>query len=352
MSSMFTLSPSELRDAVVECMKANLTPYIEGSPGIGKSQIVAQIAHDYKMDLIDLRLSQCAPEDLMGLPMRQGDKAIFAPFEMFPLESTPLPKGKRGWILFLDELPSASKSVIAAAYKLILDHMVGGHKLHPNVVIVTAGNKTTDKAIATNVGTAMQSRLVHLELNVTKEDFTKHARSVGMDHRILGFIEFQPSKLHYFDPNHHNKTFPCPRTWEFVSKLIHGKPLEEISLPLLAGAISDGVAVEFHTFLQEYEKLPKIAKIVEDPEGTEVPENASTKYAVVTMLVDHVNTDNMKKIVTYVKRLPPEFQVIFFRGVVQKDMSLKQHPAFKENILDLTRFLHDDDDFAITDQAA
>lgn len=341
---MYDLSPTGIKKAIVECMKAGLVPYIEGSPGIGKSENVYQVAEQYKLELIDLRMSQLAPEDLMGLPMRDGKKAIFAPFDMFPLEDTPLPQGKRGWLLFMDELPSASKAVLAACYKIILDRMVGSYKLHPNVVIVTAGNKTTDKAIATSLGTALQSRVIHLGMEVSKDDFIAHARKVGMDPRILGFIEYQPSKLHHFDPNHHNKTFACPRTWEFVSKLIRGKELKDISLPLIAGAISDGVAVEFHTFLQEYGRLPSINRIIDSPQTTQVPEDGSTKYAAVSMMLDHVIEDNMEPIIKYVKRFPPEFQVIFFRGVIQKDPQLKQHEAFKSNILDLTRFLHDDDD--------
>lgn len=340
---MFPLSPIEVKEAIVECMKADLVPYIEGSPGIGKSDIVHQVADQYKLEMIDLRMSQLAPEDLMGLPMREGKKAIFAPFSMFPLEDTPLPSGKRGWLLFLDELPSASKAVLAASYKLILDRMVGNYKLHPCTVIVTAGNKMTDKAIATSLGTAMQSRLIHLEMSVKKEPTIEHFHKIGMDPRIIGFIEFQPSKLHHFDPNHHNATFACPRTWEFVSKLIRGKTFKQISLPLLAGAISDGVAVEFHTFLQEFDNLPSLQQVLDSPQTLPVPSEGSTKYAAVSMLMQNADHDNLANIAKYVKRFPSEFQVIFFRGLIQRDPTLKQTEAFKSNILDLTRFIYDTD---------
>lgn len=40
---------------------------------------------------------------------------MFMPFNIFPLENTPLPKGKNGWLLFLDEFNSAPKDVQAAA---------------------------------------------------------------------------------------------------------------------------------------------------------------------------------------------------------------------------------------------
>lgn len=341
---MFVISPEQAKVEIVECMKAGITPYLIGSPGIGKSECVYQIGDEYLLELIDLRMSQMAPEDLMGLPMRRDDKAFFAPFDMFPLEDTPLPPGKKGWILFLDELPSASPSVLAACYKIILDRMVGGRKLHPNCVVIAAGNKTTDKAIARSIGTALQSRVCTLEIGVFTEPTLKHFHKVGMDPRIIGFIEFQPSKLHSFDPNHTDVTFACPRTWEFASKLIRGKDIKNISLPLLAGTLSDGVAEEFHTFLQEYEQLPSFKQINENPETTFIPPEGSTKYALVTMLVDYTDATTIASIVRYIKRLPADFQVIYFRNVVRKDPQLKQHEAFLQNIQDLTRFIYDDTD--------
>ena len=341
---MHVLSPEDAKKEIIECMKVGIAPYLVGNPGIGKSHCVYQIGEEYNLEVIDLRMSQMAPEDLMGLPMRKGNKAFFAPIERVPLEDTPLPPGEKGWILFLDELPSASQAVLAASYKIILDKMVGGHKLHPNVVIIAAGNKTTDKAIAKNMGTAMQSRICTLEIGVFMEPTLKHFHKIGMDSRIIGFIEFQPSKLHSFDPNHTDATFACPRTWEFASKLIRGKEFNQISLPLLAGVISDGVAEEFYTFLQEYEQLPKFTQIQQNPETTFIPAEGSTKYALVTMLVDYSDEKTIGSIVKYVKRLPADFQVIYFRNVVRKDPELKQHQAFTENMLDLTRLVYDDDD--------
>ena len=117
--TMFTMTPKEVRAAILECFEARLVPFIQSSPGIGKSAIVASIAKEFDLELIDLRLSQCAPEDLMGLPMRLGEgtemKAAFAPFAMFPVVGDKLPKGKNGWLLFLDEFNSGTKMVQAAA---------------------------------------------------------------------------------------------------------------------------------------------------------------------------------------------------------------------------------------------
>lgn len=347
-TTMFQMRPRDVRKSVIECMQVNLVPFITSSPGLGKSSIVAQIADDFSLEIIDLRLSQCAPEDLMGLPMRIGEgkdmRASFVPFKMFPTEGDPLPEGKKGWILLLDEFNSSAKSVQAAAYKLVLDRMVGQANLHENVFVVCAGNLASDRAIVNSLSTAMQSRLIHIEMLAHHEDFMDHATKAEFDHRILGFLEFQPSKLHDFKPDHNDRTFACPRTWEFASRLIKGKAIEAINLPLLAGTLSDGVAVEFHTFLKEYEKIPSFSAICKDPEGLEVPYESSTRYAITTMLMDRFTNESFEDVVKYMKRMSPEFQVIYFRGIRKRQPHMAKDPAYAKSILHLMKFLNDEDD--------
>jgi MoxR-like ATPase len=49
---------------ITTAMKAKLVTMISGDPGIGKSAIVHDIAEQYKLELVDVRLSQCDPTDL------------------------------------------------------------------------------------------------------------------------------------------------------------------------------------------------------------------------------------------------------------------------------------------------
>ena len=96
-----------------------------GAPGVGKSQMVAQIADRHNATLIDIRLSQMEPSDLRGIPFRNGDFVDWAIPAMLPNIER---HGEQG-ILFLDEITSAPPSVSAAAYQLILDRTrpVGDH---------------------------------------------------------------------------------------------------------------------------------------------------------------------------------------------------------------------------------
>ena len=106
---------SQAVSMIAKFIRARLVPMITGSPGIGKSNIVHQIAADYGLKVIDMRLAQCDPCDLMGFPTIDGEKACYKPMDTFPIEGDPVPKGYNGWLLFLDELNSAPPAVQAAA---------------------------------------------------------------------------------------------------------------------------------------------------------------------------------------------------------------------------------------------
>ena len=109
------VTPSQATSMIAKYIQAKIVPMLTGSPGMGKSAIVKGIAKTYGLKVIDLRLSQCDPTDLMGFPSIQGTRAGYLPMETFPLEGDPIPEGYNGWLLFLDEFNSASTAVQAAA---------------------------------------------------------------------------------------------------------------------------------------------------------------------------------------------------------------------------------------------
>ncbi|MCB1639409.1 MAG: AAA family ATPase, partial [Thiothrix sp.] len=81
-----------------------------GPPGVGKSQLVAQVGARHQAPVLDIRLSQMEPSDLRGIPFREGGRVEWAIPAMLPDAGR---HGERG-ILFLDEITSAVPSVSAA----------------------------------------------------------------------------------------------------------------------------------------------------------------------------------------------------------------------------------------------
>jgi hypothetical protein len=328
------VTASQAISMIAKFIRAQLVPMLVGSPGIGKSSIVHKIAKDYNLKVIDVRLSQCDPTDLLGFPHIMGTKAGYLPMETFPIEGDPIPEGYSGWLLFLDEMNGAPLAVQKAAYKLILDRMVGNHKLHKNVAIVGAGNLDTDNAAVESMSTALQSRLVHMELVNDVEEWLYWAYENGIDHRITSFIKFKPGQLYTFKPDHTDKTYGCNRTWEFANRVLKVTAEDDPDrLAMLAGTLSEGVAREFMGFCKIERDLPKISQIVASPESIKMPEEPSILYALTGAIGQNASPDNLSQLLKFVNRMPKEFQVISLRETVRRNKANRTHPAIREWIL-------------------
>ncbi|HSO45993.1 MAG TPA: AAA family ATPase, partial [Rhodoferax sp.] len=114
-----------------------------GPPGVGKSQIVAQVGERHQAPVIDIRLSQMEPSDLRGIPFRIGDVVQWAVPALLPDAQRHGPRG----VLFLDEITSAPPAVSAAAYQLILDRRLGEYRVPDGWVIFAAGNRQGDRGV-------------------------------------------------------------------------------------------------------------------------------------------------------------------------------------------------------------
>lgn len=336
MSNVITVSPKLASQLIEECIEAGLVPLLKGSPGTSKSVINMRIAKKRNLYPIDVRLGNIDEVDLSGYPDLSGEYATYKQFDTFPTEKTPIPEGYAGWYLFFDELTSADKDKQGAAYKIILDRLVGQEKLHSKVVVACAGNLVSDKAVAYNMSTALQSRLVHINMGIDKNDWIEWAMGAGIDNRVISFIEYQPSFLHKFDPNHQEDTFACQRTWEFASRLLapyKNKSVPSDRLALFAGTVSQGVARELLGFCQLSEGLVKFADIVKDPANAKVPTDPGQLYATVGMLADHFNEKDAEPAMVYISRMPEEFKLATMKRVYHTNKKILAVPVVREWLL-------------------
>ena len=120
LSELTEVPPSVAKQYILDCLQAGIVPFVTGSPGIGKSQIIKEIAKEMNWKVIDHRLSTSDVTDLLGLPHfvkkpNGKEVATFAPFDIFPTELDQIPEGYAGTLIFLDEFNSASEEVQAAA---------------------------------------------------------------------------------------------------------------------------------------------------------------------------------------------------------------------------------------------
>ncbi|NOY66197.1 MAG: AAA domain-containing protein [Gammaproteobacteria bacterium] len=252
-----------------------------GPPGVGKSQMIAQVAEKHGVPIVDIRLSQMEPSDLRGIPFRVDNQVEWAIPAMLPDEKK---HGKEG-ILFLDEITSAPPSVSAAAYQLILDRKLGAYEVPEGWAIFAAGNRQGDRGVTYSMPAPLANRFSHFEVDVNLDDWVAWAYQHDIDERLIAFLRFRPELLFDFDPAHNPVAFPSPRSWEFAHRALHkfGENPKTLTGTIQA-CVGPAAGIELSAFIENLDKLPDIDAIVKG-EQVDVPKEVDLQYAVASALV-------------------------------------------------------------------
>lgn len=305
-----------------------------GAPGIGKSQIISQVAKYHKVAIIDIRLSQMEPSDLRGIPFKNGNQVDWAIPSLLPNEKR---HGKKG-ILFLDEITSAPPSVSAAAYQLILDRCLGDYIVPDGWVIFAAGNRQGDRGVTYSMPAPLANRFSHYKLEVSLDDWVAWAYKNNIDERIIGFLRYRPEHLFEFDPTHNPVAFPSPRTWEFTHRALQ-KFGDNLALfrQTASACVGEVAGMELATFIEHLEDLPDLNAII-NGEPVSIPEQIDLQYAICSALVGKAisvkGADNAHKVWGNILNFAKDFAQKELGVMLVSDM---QH-AIGEEIFTLPEF--------------
>ena len=318
------MTPSQIVLSLRTLLAIRQPVFLWGAPGVGKSQVVAQTAHSLGYALRDIRAILLDPVDLRGIPRITPEGGT----QWCPPSFLPGPQDARHGVLFLDELNAAPPLVQAACYQLVLDRRIGEYVLPDGWVVVAAGNREGDRSVTHRMPTALSNRMVHLEFEVSLEDWQRWAARSGIMPEVRAFLQFRPKLLHDFDPRSASRAFASPRSWAFVSSMLKYGPDPSVEYDLFRGAVGEGAAAEFMGFLQVWRTLPSAEGILRDPQSAPVPAEPAALCAVSECLAEYATGDSMPAVICYIERLPVEFGVLCMRHAVCRDKSLVESPAF------------------------
>lgn len=305
--------------ALKVAIKARRPVMIWGSPGVGKSAVVRQVADELGLPCQDERVSDRDPVDFRGLPHIVDGVTLWTLPGFLPVSGS--------GVLFLDELSAAPPAIQAVAYQLILDRRLGDYKLLDSWAILAAGNLESDRAVVSRMSSALANRFVHLSFDVDLNDWVGWALGRGIRPEIIAFLRFRPELLHSFDAARGEKSFPSPRTWEFVSDLMSADG-RDCEAELIQGAVGEGAGVEFLGFLRTFRDLPDIDGIIKDPAGSIVPSGPAALYAVCFALARRVSAVTFEAVMDYVGRLQAEYQALFVKDSLRVRPEVQSTRAF------------------------
>jgi hypothetical protein len=262
-SDHITVTSIQAKKALNKAIRVQRPVVLWGPPGIGKSDVVQQIADDLGGVLIDVRLSQCEPTDIRGIPFYNKDlgKMDWAPPVELPDEE--FASQYPAVILFLDEINGAAPAVQAAAYQLILNRRIGKYVLPKNVSIVAAGNRDSDKGVTYRMPMPLANRFIHLEMRPDFTSWQQWAVNKGIHKDVVGYLSFAKQDLYDFDARSSSRSFATPRSWSFVSDLLKDEDIDTDTLfNLVAGTVGEGLATKFAAHRKVAGKMPEPSDIL------------------------------------------------------------------------------------------
>ncbi len=285
------MNVSELKQAVLLCREAKITPFIWGKHGLGKSSSFAQLAEVMDIGMIDMRCSQLEASDLRGLPDREitedgrpGRTFYLPPADLpDPVKCSPAcslyrkegcrnkvceDRGKKEGeenackgILLLDELNRAEDDVLQAVFQLVYDRAIGTYKVPNGWSVAVAGNYMEGYTVNNFGDPAFLDRFTHLDLTMGEEymkDWTEYmSQNCGQAaDRIMQFVGF--NDVHLAGKTEADRGFtvqPSPRSWEMVARVTNVAERQgferSVVIDVVSGLIGPELARQFDRFTTE-----------------------------------------------------------------------------------------------------
>ena len=246
---------------------------IRGRHGVGKSEVVYQIAGGLEMPVVERRASQMTEGDLVGLPSTDGNTTSFNPPDWFKTAcDNPV-------VLFLDEVDRATIEVRQGIFELTDSRKLNGHVLHKDTLIFAAvnGGEHGDQYQVGEMDPAELDRWTVFDVEPSTEDWLTWAKD-KVDGILWDFINQNRNHLEHTGDFEPNKVYPSRRSWVRLNdcfaqaNLLAEDADTSVMFPLATGFVGFEAAVSFKDFVDNYERQVTIEDIL-DKGKIELTEN-------------------------------------------------------------------------------
>lgn len=272
----------------------NISIYVTGPPGIGKTALFEQVAKDLNADHKVFLTCTMDPTDVAGVPWGDPKNQIteFLPPKRLLCLTDRYPDKSQFTIASFEDLPACPEQIFASLFRLFHERTVGdyGDKIRRNVLMCATGNRVSDRAGAQELPSALANRFVHYNLQVSTEEWVSWALRSDIDPMIIAFVSQGGGSryLHEEGAASENSVFATPRAVARASKLV--KALErdaDLLFSSLAGCCGDAWAAAFTTFNRLKSKVIPVEEIFQDWSKASIPKekDIDLTFVLITNLL-------------------------------------------------------------------
>ena len=309
---------------------------LRGRHGVGKSEVVYQVAGNLDLPVVERRASQMTEGDLVGLPSTDGDCTSFNPPDWFKTACD------QPVALFLDEVDRATIEVRQGIFELTDSRKMNGFSLHPDTLIFAAvnGGEHGDQYQVGEMDPAELDRWTVFDIEPTVEDWLTWAKE-KVNSVIWDFVNQNRNHLEHEGEFEPNKVYPSRRSWvrlndclESASLIVPGENNSTV-FNLASSFIGFEAAVSFNDFVANYAKQVAIKDILEDGKFNLVEEFSINDHNALVekmeqqnVFADQLEPAKIQNLAKYFTLLPSEVAMklwtVVGQGANENTISLHQ----------------------------
>jgi hypothetical protein len=276
-----------------------------GPPGIGKTAIMEQIAHELGINLVSYTITHHTRQSAIGLPMiseksyggRNYSVTEYTMSEIIGAIYDQIERsGVKEGILFLDEINCVSETLAPTMLQFLQYKTFGSHRVPDGFVIVTAGNPPQYNKSVRDFDIVTLDRVRQINIEEDFEAWKDYAYKAGIHGAIMAYLEIKKDNFYSIKTDVDGRTFVTARGWEDLSRVmkIHEKLGIDIDERLTIQYLQNPeVARDFATYYELYKRYRELYRIPDILQGR-FPEDKKSirdgsfdeKLSIIGLLTD------------------------------------------------------------------
>jgi hypothetical protein len=344
----------DLKAEVIDDLDAGISVELISSPGIGKSEFVAQLVKDlskrdgFEWGFATMFLATQTPPDLIGYQFkgeRNWDGKTVAvtdptlPLWMVTRSGKPTWAYKRG-ILLLDEYGQGEADVKRASAELLLNKQIGpwtlGGENSEGWGVIACSNRAQDRSGVTKGFDFVINRRGQYEIQPSVDAWVEWATASDVSPLTIAFAVQNPQIVFSGEVPEKQGPWCTPRTlvklddkMRVKQKRIGHFPDDAHTMEGAMGLIG-AAAAQYFAFVRLEREMPKFEQTVANPKKAKVPSKPDAQMLVVYNLAHRVDDKTIKPVIEYIEEMPKEFAVTFAKAACKRNPELVINPAMRQ----------------------
>ena len=200
-----------------------------GPPGIGKTQVMEQVAKECKVALVSYTITHHTRQSAVGLPfiekkMYEGKEYSVTEYTMSEIIASVYDKmeetGLREGILFIDEINCVSETLAPTMLQFLQCKTFGNQKIPTGWIIVAAGNPPEYNKSVRDFDVVTLDRIKKIDVDVNYDVWKEYAYQADIHPAILAYLEIRRDYFYRMETTVDGKVFATARGWEDLSQLL------------------------------------------------------------------------------------------------------------------------------------